>query len=66
MGKKVNIKFMPNQPGDVPFTNADVSKANNKLLGYESSVTMEEGIKRTAAWLNKLLARMVWAEGRDR
>ena len=30
-------------------TNADVSKAN-KLLGYESSVTVEEGIKRTVAW----------------
>ena len=49
VGKQANIKLMPEQPGDVPFTNADVSKAQ-RLLGYESSVTMEEGIQRTVAW----------------
>ncbi|KAL9187060.1 hypothetical protein ACHAXT_010780 [Thalassiosira profunda] len=49
VGKKANIRLMPEQPGDVPFTNADVSKAN-RLLGYSSKVTMEEGIKRTVAW----------------
>lgn len=49
VGKKANIKLLPEQPGDVPFTNADVSKAQ-RLLGYESKVTMEEGIKRTVAW----------------
>ena len=49
VGKEANIKLMPGQPGDVPFTNADVSKAQ-RLLGYESSVTMEEGIQRTVAW----------------
>eukprot|EP00970_Alexandrium_tamarense_P010788 scaffold2225_cov198-Alexandrium_tamarense.AAC.7 len=49
VGKKANIKLLPEQPGDVPFTNADVSKAK-RLLGYESKVTMEEGIKRTVAW----------------
>ena len=49
VGKSANIKLMPEQPGDVPFTNADVSKAQ-RLLGYESSVTMEEGIQRTVAW----------------
>lgn len=49
VGKKAGLKLMPAQPGDVPFTNADISKAN-KLLGYTSSVPMEEGIKRTVAW----------------
>ncbi len=52
VGKKANIKLMPPQPGDVPFTNADVSKAN-RLLGYRSTVPMEEGIKRTAAWFKE-------------
>ena len=49
VGKKANIKIMPNQPGDVPFTNADVSKAA-RLLGYSSKVPFEEGIKRTVEW----------------
>ena len=52
VGKKANIKYMPAQPGDVPFTNADISKAN-RLLGYESKFTIEEGIKLTAEWYKK-------------
>jgi len=49
VGKKANIKIMPDQPGDVPYTCADVSKAY-RLLGYKAQVPFEEGIKRTAAW----------------
>jgi len=49
VGKKANIKVMPDQPGDVPYTCADVSKAY-RLLGYRAKVSFEEGIKRTAAW----------------
>lgn len=54
VGKKADIRLLPAQPGDVPFTNADVSKAN-KLLGYEPSVSMEEGIMRTVAWYKETL-----------
>lgn len=43
------IKVMPDQPGDVPYTCADVSKAQ-KLLGYKSKVPFEEGIRLTAKW----------------
>jgi UDP-glucuronate 4-epimerase len=49
VGKKAVIKVMPDQPGDVPYTCADVSKAH-ALLGYKSKVTFEEGIRRTAEW----------------
>lgn len=49
VGKKANIKVMPDQPGDVPYTCADVTKAR-ELLGYQSKVSFEEGIKRTAHW----------------
>lgn len=49
VGKKANIKIMPDQPGDVPYTCADVSKAY-RLLGYKAQVSFEEGIKRTANW----------------
>lgn len=49
--KKAIVKVMPDQPGDVPYTCADVSKAY-KLLGYKSKVTFEEGIRRTVEWYN--------------
>jgi Nucleoside-diphosphate-sugar epimerases len=49
VGKKANIKIMPDQPGDVPYTCADVSKAY-RLLGYRAQVPFEEGIRRTVQW----------------
>jgi len=48
-GKEAVIKVLPDQPGDVPYTCADVSKAQ-ALLGYTSKVPFEEGIRRTAEW----------------
>ena len=49
VGKKAIIKVMPDQPGDVPYTCADVSKAYD-LLGYAATVPFDEGIRRTAEW----------------
>ncbi len=49
VGRKANIKIMPDQPGDVPYTCADVSKAY-KLLSYKAKVPFEEGIRKTAKW----------------
>jgi len=49
VGKKANVKVMPDQPGDVPYTCADVGKAY-KLLGYKARVPFGEGIRRTAEW----------------
>jgi UDP-glucuronate 4-epimerase len=49
VGKKANINLLPPQPGDVPFTNADISKAN-RLLGYTSKVPIDDGIRRTVDW----------------
>lgn len=48
-GTKANIKVMDDQPGDVPYTCADVAKAEY-LLGYRAKVPFEEGIKRTVEW----------------
>ncbi len=50
-GKKAIIDVLPNQPGDVPYTCADVRKAS-KLLGYEAAVSFDEGIRRTIKWYN--------------
>jgi UDP-glucuronate 4-epimerase len=49
VGKTAVVRVMPDQPGDVPYTCADVSKAR-ALLGYTSKVSFEEGIRRTASW----------------
>ncbi len=40
---------MPEQPGDVERTCADISKAR-QLLGYSPKVPFEDGIARTAEW----------------
>lgn len=49
VGKKAKIRVMPDQPGDVPYTCADVRKAE-RMLGYVSKTTFEEGIEKTAKW----------------
>jgi len=49
VGRKAMVKILPDQPGDVPYTCADVAKARY-LLGYQSSISFEEGIRRTVAW----------------
>ena len=49
VGKKANVKILPDQPGDVPYTCADVSKAQ-QLLGYTAKVPFEEGIRQTVSW----------------
>ncbi len=49
VGKKAIIKILPDQPGDVPYTCADVSKAYD-LLGYSAAVPLDVGINRTVDW----------------
>jgi len=49
VGKKANIKVLPDQPGDVPYTCADVTKAY-QYLGYKSKIPFDEGIRRTTEW----------------
>ncbi|MGH7990610.1 MAG: SDR family NAD(P)-dependent oxidoreductase [Limisphaerales bacterium] len=52
LGKKAVIDRKPNQPGDVPVTFADISKARAKL-GYDPKVKIEQGIKLFAEWFQK-------------
>lgn len=53
MGKKAKIKRLPDQPGDVPVTYADITKSA-KLLGYKPKVKIEEGIERFVAWFKEV------------
>jgi len=49
-GRKAAIRYEPDQPGDVPLTCADVTKAG-RMLGYQPTVPIEEGIRRFVSWL---------------
>ena len=45
LGKKAKINRLPEQPGDMPLTCADISKAR-KLLGYNPTMKFSEGLPR--------------------
>ena len=49
LGKKAVIDRQPMQPGDVPLTFADISKAR-RLLGYDPQTKIEEGIPKFVEW----------------
>jgi len=52
LGKKAKKKMMKIQPGDVPETSADVSKAR-RLLGYNPKTRIEVGIGEFVKWYRK-------------
>jgi UDP-glucuronate 4-epimerase len=47
------IERLPEQPGDVPQTWAQIDKART-LLGYEPSTRYAEGVKQFAEWFRRL------------
>jgi UDP-glucuronate 4-epimerase len=49
VGKKAKINRLPEQPGDVPLTCADISKAR-KLLGYDPKTSFRQGLPRFVNW----------------
>jgi UDP-glucuronate 4-epimerase len=51
-GKNATIQYLPDQAGDVPYTCADVRKAEH-FLGYKPKVSFEEGIRLTVEWFSK-------------
>jgi UDP-glucuronate 4-epimerase len=52
LGKKAIIDRQPPQPGDVPITYADISKARAKL-GYSPRIKIEQGIPLFVDWFHK-------------
>ncbi|OHE82058.1 MAG: epimerase [Verrucomicrobia bacterium GWF2_62_7] len=50
LGKQARIEWKPDQPGDVPITFADISKAK-RLLGYAPATPFARGIERQVAWM---------------
>lgn len=53
MGKKAELDRKPVQPGDVPRTMADVSKAK-RMLGYEPKTSFKEGVAKQYEWYRTL------------
>lgn len=49
LGKKAKLEYLPQQPGDVPITYADISKAK-ELLGYRPKVNIRDGIREFVKW----------------
>jgi len=52
LGRKAIIDRKPLQPGDVPLTCADITKARERL-GYDPHTKIEEGIPRFVQWLTR-------------
>ena len=49
LGKKAIVQPMPEQPGDVPLTYANIDKAR-RLLGYAPTTKIAEGIPKFVEW----------------
>lgn len=49
LGIEPKIEQLPDQPGDVPITYADIKKAK-VMLGYTSKTIIEKGIERFIDW----------------
>ncbi len=53
LGKKAKINRLPEQPGDMPLTCADISKAR-KLLGYNPTTRLRDGLPRFIDWFLRM------------
>jgi UDP-glucuronate 4-epimerase len=52
VGKKAIINQQPEQPGDVPRTFADISKAK-RLLNYQPKTELKDGLKKFYEWFSE-------------
>jgi len=49
LGKKAIIESHPDQPGDVPITYADITRAK-EVLGYNPTTKVSDGVKKFVEW----------------
>jgi len=52
LGVRAKINRLPEQPGDVPLTCADISKAR-RLLGYNPTTRFSDGLPRFIEWFRR-------------
>jgi len=48
-GREPGVDWLPDQPGDVPRTFADIRRAREEL-GYDPRTNLEQGLQRFVAW----------------
>ena len=53
VGEKAVIDRQPMQPGDVPVTYADISKAR-EMLGYNPTTQIADGIPKFVEWFRSI------------
>ena len=56
LGREPIIERLPMQPGDVPLTFADITKARNEI-GYQPKIGIEEGIGKFVNWFEEMERR---------
>jgi UDP-glucuronate 4-epimerase len=52
LDRPLRVQHFPEQPGDVPITCADISRAAEEL-GYQPVVTLEQGLARFVSWFRE-------------
>ena len=64
LGTDIKPNYGPNRPGDIPHSNADISKAQN-MLGYDPKIKFEEGIINLCGLLsnNKIIKKRIFVTG---
>jgi UDP-glucuronate 4-epimerase len=53
LGKAARIRFQNNQPGDMPFTHADLAKAR-RILNFVPKTPFDTGVERFVEWFRKI------------
>ena len=56
LGRRAVVERLPEQPGDVPQTWANIEKAR-RLFGYRPKTSLLEGVQRFAEWMTSVAAR---------
>ena len=61
-GIRANRRFLPVQPGDVPVTFADITRARAEI-GYDPKIPVTEGVTRFVRWYRGNLAKSTFRGG---
>jgi len=57
-GRKAILEYQQPQPGDMPLTWANISKAT-RLLGYHPSTQLEDGLARFVSWYRSTAPKLL-------
>ena len=55
LGRRATLEWLPDQPGDVPQTWANIDKAR-RLFGYEPKTKLLDGVRRFVEWTTSVAA----------